>query len=543
MLSIVALLLISILEIFCDDDLILTLPNGKIRGISVTPPATVNLTYYAYLGIPFAAPPIGNLRFQPPQPAPNWEGILEANNNSVSCYQVDKDEKYQTEDCLYLSVFTPLKPSDSRKLPVLVSIYGGTFIHGHASYSSKAPAFLISHHLILVTFNYRVGPFGFLSTGDTVIPGNMGLKDQQLALKWVHQNIEFFGGDPQQVTIMGQSAGSASVTYQLLSSGSAGLFRAAIGMSGSVLCDWAQQRNAVETAYGIATEIDPSFERTRSTQELSDFLLNVDAGLIVNTHDKYNVFSPVIEVPHEGAFISDVMYTSVENGSFTKVPVLMGFNSEEGIGMAKDMDSWKKHVKRYDEDPRSLVDDDMYITDNYVKLEVGYKIRSIYMGDQPFGDNVGKAIQYYSDNRFIRPILKFAELLSQHIDLYFYEFSYHGELGQNNVSIPGIGKVAHAEDQKYLWANYDNYDQFSESDVKTLQRYVKLVANFVKFLNPTPENEELFDNVTWPTATSDSFTYLNIDENLSLNKNPRNFSYGPWVDIFEEYVPKPFISF
>ncbi|XP_056632576.1 carboxylic ester hydrolase-like [Diorhabda sublineata] len=543
MLYFALLLLITIVQIFCDDDLLISLPNGKIRGISVTPPVTGDLTYYAYLGIPFAAPPVGNLRFQPPQPVTNWEGILEANNNSVSCYQVDKEEKYQTEDCLYLNVYTPLKPEDTRKLPVLVSIYGGTFIHGHANYNNKLPAFLIRQDLILVTFNYRVGPFGFLSTDDGVISGNMGLKDQQFALKWVHDNIEYFGGDPQQVTIMGQSAGSASVTYNLISPGSKGLFRAAIGMSGSALCTWAYQRNAEQIAYGIAAEIDPTFNVTRSTEELLEFLVSVDASSIVATGNKYKVFAPVIEPPHEGAFISDLMYTLVENGTFHQVPVLMGFNSEEGIGVASDMESWKKRVQGYDDNPSLLVDSDMYIFNSDIKWEVGNKIRSIYVGDQPFGDNVGKAVQYYSDNKFIRAIIKFAELLSKHVDLHFYEFTYHGELGQNNISIPGIGKVVHGEDQKYFWAYYDNYDQYPESDKKVLQRYVTLMCNFVKYLNPTPTNDELFDNIIWPSVTEGDFTYLDIGENLNLYKNPRNFSYGSWVDLYEQYALKPYISF
>ncbi|XP_056633703.1 venom carboxylesterase-6-like [Diorhabda sublineata] len=539
----IVLLLFTTSQVFCDDDLLVTLPNGKLRGISLTAPITGNLTYYAYLRIPFAAPPVGNLRFQPPQPPANWEGILEANNVSVSCYQVQATDKYESEDCLYLHVYSPVKPTDTRKLPVVVEIYGGTFLKGHASYNNKAGAFLMSYGVVLVTFNYRVGPFGFLSTGDTVIPGNMGLKDQQAALRWIQQNIEYFGGDPQKVTIMGQSAGSASVTYQLLSPGSAGLFRAAIGNSGSALCNWANKMNAVDTAYGIAAEIDPSFDRSRSTQELADFLLSVDASAIVSTQYHFYVFPPVLEVPHDGAFITESMYTLVETGAFNKVPVLMGFNSEEYISKGKDMNLLAKYAQQFDNNPRLLVDGDMSITDDAVKLEVGQKIRQIYAGDGLLVDNLGKLIQYYSDNTFIRAIIKFADLVSHHVNVYLYEFTYHGEIGGQSIYVPGIGRVGHGEEQKYFWANFDSYDQYPESDRLVQQRYIRLLVNFITYLNPTPANDELFGNVIWSNAQSPYFSYMDIGENLVLMQNPRNFSYVPWVELYEQYAKKPFISY
>uniref|UniRef100_A0A6P7G416 Carboxylic ester hydrolase n=1 Tax=Diabrotica virgifera virgifera TaxID=50390 RepID=A0A6P7G416_DIAVI len=334
-----------IFKVYCDDDLIVTLPNGQIRGITVTPPVTIDLTYYAFLGVPFAAPPIGELRFKPPQPANNWDGILEANNSKISCYQTDKDDDYQTEDCLHLNVYTPNNPSSGKKTPVLVFIYGGTFVHGHANYDPKSVAFLMRENITVVTFNYRVGPFGFLSTADTVVPGNMGLKDQQFVLKWMQNNIHLFGGDKAKVTIMGQSAGAASVTYQVLSPGSAGLL---------------------------------------------------------------GVFAPVIEVPHDGAIISDNMYESLVNGTFNKVPLLLGFNSEESIGMAK-----------------------------------------------------------------------------------------------------------------------------------ALRRYVQIVANFVKNLEPSISDE----TIDWPLVQSGSISYLDIDEQLSIKENPREFSYAKWEDIFSYYARTPYLSY
>ncbi|CAG9838568.1 unnamed protein product [Diabrotica balteata] len=539
------LLVHFIFKAYCNDDLIVTLPNGKIRGITVTPPAVVkDITYYAFLGIPFAAPPVGPLRFKPPQPAKNWNGILEANNNKVSCFQTDQHDDYETEDCLYLSVYTPNKPSSGKQTPVLVFIYGGGYVHGHATYGSKSVAFLMKDDITVVTFNYRVGPFGFLSTEDTVVPGNMGLKDQQLALKWVHNNIHLFGGDKNKITIMGQSAGAASVTYQLLSPGSAGLFSAAIANSGSALCNWAHQNNALDTAYGIANEIDPNFGRKKTTQELLKFLQSVDASAIHATSNKYKIFAPVIEVPHDGAIISANMYDSLVQGHFNKVPLLMGFNSEESIGMAKDINAWINHCKMYDANPGGLVDPDMHITDYKTKLAVGNEIKNLYVGHSTFEHEYGKGIQYFGDNTFIRAIIKFAELYTQHVkEVYFYQFSYHGKLGQNDIYIPGIGRVAHAEDQWYFWCYWDTYSQFPTPDIITMQRYVGLLANFVKYHNPTPVAQPIFDNVIWPEIRSHYFAYLDIDTKLSIRYNPRNFSYNAWVGFYDKYAKKPFISY
>nr|AIY68365.1 esterase [Leptinotarsa decemlineata] len=540
MLKLSVFLYFALYEVSSEDPII-TISNGKIRGISAHSSLN-NLTYYAYMGIPFATPPVGNLRFKPPQPVENWDGILDTKNNEVTCYQTDRYDKHETEDCLYLNVYTTVGPMNNTKLPVIMFIYGGTFVHGHAPYGHKDPVFVIEKGVLMVTFNYRVGPFGFLSTGDTVIPGNMGLKDQQLALKWVQKNIQFFGGDPDKVTLMGQSAGAASVTYQILSPGSRGLFRAAIANSGSALCTWAHQRNAVETAYGIAAEIDPSFSRNRSSADLLEFLLSVDAESISKTCDKFTVFAPVIEEPHEGAIISDVMYETVEKGDINRVPLLIGINSEEEINKAANIDSLISKSVKYDEDPKLIVDDDMYIEDGDEKLAIGESIRGIYTNGL-FQDDIGKTVQYSSDNRFTKAVIKFAELQSHYTDVYFYQFSYHGLMENNTVSLDGVGKVAHAEDQKYFWARYDDYQEFPRSDMMTLDRYVTLLTNFAKCLNPTPEKRDLFDNVLWPKVSKDVYYYLDIDTNITVQHNPRNTSYYKWVDIFEKYVPKPFISF
>lgn len=157
-------------------------------------------------------------------------------------------------------------------------IFGGGFYEGNALFSEYGPHYFMEEEVVIVTVSYRLGPFGFLSTNDEVILGNAGLKDQNLALKWVQKNIHLFGGDPKKVTIFGNSAGAASVSCHILSQKSVGLFRAGIGQSGSSLTIWSYARSARSVAYQMAADINSSFNNDSSSEELLNFLQNVNAS-------------------------------------------------------------------------------------------------------------------------------------------------------------------------------------------------------------------------------------------------------------------------
>ncbi|KAJ8981443.1 hypothetical protein NQ317_000117 [Molorchus minor] len=533
-------------------------PPGQIRGVATTTQRN-GQPYYAYLGIPFAAPPVGNLRFQPPQPVASWDGILDTQQYNNMCYQVGNDNSLETEDCLYINVYTPEAPGTNAALPVMFNIYGGGYVHGYAG-GLYGPQFVVEQDVVVVSINYREikhssyvlkGNIGirarnirFLSTGDTVIPGNMGLKDQQFGLKWVQENIHLFGGDPTKVTIMGQSAGAASVTFQILSPGSSGLFRAGIAESGSALCGFAYQRNPVDTAYGVAAAIDPTFTNDKTSQELLEFLQSVDAKAIDNTADQYKTYAPVIEVEHDGAFITESMYEAVKNGRINKVPLVIGINSEEQIAHAADLDNLKKTMRNYEKNVQLLVSDDMNIDDSDTRTAAGEAAKEIYT-DGLFQDDPVASIEFLSDSAYVRAIIRYAEWQSHYTDVYFYQFSYHGLLGGNDVSLDGLGKVAHAEDTKYLWSKVSGTDlsSYPASDITTLDRYVALFTNFAKTLNPTPETTDLLQNVIWPKASSDQYYYLDIDENLQIKENPREFSYRKWVELYDTYANEPLISY
>ncbi|KAK9746893.1 Carboxylesterase family [Popillia japonica] len=186
-------------------------------------------TFSAFEGVPFARSPVGELRFegQPPKKPYNWTGtwIADANHLCIQSFVGVKTlEVAGEEDCLYLNVYVPrVEPNSSDNLNVIVHIHGGAFMLGSGHFYA-GPSYLMDKNVILVTINYRLGPFGFLSTEDEIQPGNNGLKDQVQSLKWIQKSIKYFGGNPDSVTLTGLSAGGASVHYHYFSPLSKGLF-------------------------------------------------------------------------------------------------------------------------------------------------------------------------------------------------------------------------------------------------------------------------------------------------------------------------------
>ncbi|KAM9744723.1 bile salt-activated lipase-like isoform 2-T2 [Menidia menidia] len=218
-------------------------------------------TVDVFKGVPFADKPG---KWEKPKPHPGWSGILEATKYRDRCLQVTmlQTKTQGSEDCLYLNIFVPQGRSLSSGLPVMVYLFGGAFLLGASNdvaflgdslYDGKEMA--DRGGVIVVTVNYRVGTLGFLSSGDDRLPGNYGLWDQHAAISWVRRNIAAFGGNPDNMTIFGQSAGAASVSFQMLSPHSKGLFRRAITQGGVALSPWALQRNPMALTKKVARKV------------------------------------------------------------------------------------------------------------------------------------------------------------------------------------------------------------------------------------------------------------------------------------------------
>ncbi|XP_006894470.1 PREDICTED: bile salt-activated lipase-like [Elephantulus edwardii] len=292
-----------------------------------------------FKGIPFAAVPKA---LENPQRHPGWQGTLKAKEYKKRCLQatITQDNTYGSEDCLYLNIWVPQgKKEISRDLPVMIWIYGGAFLMGSGqganflnNYLYDGEEIATRGNVIVVTFNYRVGPLGFLSTGDPNLPGNYGLRDQHMAISWVKRNIAAFGGDPDNITIFGESAGGASVSLQTLSPYNKGLIRRAISQSGVALSPWAIQKNPLLWAKIIAKKVgcplDDTSKMAKCLKVTDPRALTLSYKLPVVAMEypvlHYLAFIPVVD----GDFIPDDPMNLYANAA--DIDYLAGTNDMDG---------------------------------------------------------------------------------------------------------------------------------------------------------------------------------------------------------------------
>jgi len=388
------------------------------------------------------------------------------------------------------------------------------------------------------------------------------LKDQLMALKFVNQYIEYFGGDPNKVTVFGQSAGGASVHYHVLSPKSKGLFRAAICESGSSLSAWASQRNQTEISRLLATIIDPNLKNA-SSSEINTYLLSLPAETIDraahviakmekpsdNQIQQGFYFAPVIEIEHEDAFLSQSMYESVKNGNINDVKIILGLNSEEMLFYVADDTLSNKSIE-VTADNTILVPRGLNAKESDIPV-VAQKIKDFYSPYLDFSNNWRSLIKYYSDQSFARSLIKTAELQSRWADVYFYEFQYHGVLG-GYTDEPVIGfsdDIRHGEEMSFiLRRNYGGLNttdltKYPETDQTVQKRFIRMFTDFAKYLNPTPEPIDLLQNITWPTVKPNDFQYLAIGAWLEVRRNPKEDMFRFWEQIFSTYGVEPFTSY
>ncbi|KAG8306908.1 hypothetical protein J6590_035986 [Homalodisca vitripennis] len=249
---------------------IVQIAQGKLRGRIVN--SWSGKKIISFIGVRFAEPPTGINRFQPPVPVKPWTEVRNATEDGPLCPIPGRNDT--SEDCLFLCVHTK---NLSGRQPVIIYFHPGGFAGGTGNYRYTGPQYLLDHDVVLVSFNYRNGPLGFLSTGDEVLPGNYGLKDQLLVMKWVRQNIAHFGGDPLSVTLFGYSAGGGSVQLHMLSPLSRGLFHRAISSSCSATTAAVLNRDPLTLARRFANLLNCS---TETSQQIRDCLLSLPEAAI-----------------------------------------------------------------------------------------------------------------------------------------------------------------------------------------------------------------------------------------------------------------------
>lgn len=525
--------------------LLVNLPNGQIRGHEIK--TFTSRSYYAYQAIPYATPPLEKLRFQAPLPAQDWSGIINATTDSHMCYQLNYDGPEESEDCLYINVFTPVldRKKNSTKLPVDFWIYGGGLRDGAARFQDYRPDYWIDEDIIIVTHNYRVGIFGFLSTGDNIIPGNNGLKDQVLALQWTYQNIHLFGGDINKITVHGQSAGAVSASNHLLIKQSAGLFRSVIAESGSPMNMYSFIENPKEYAIQLTQAINKNISSNATSEEIRDYLLSLDGKTIDSYSRAPAITQPAVAIEADSptAVVTREMYEMFDSGNFTKVPILMGICSEEALFIAKSNNYLVKLGETYDKDS-SLVVPAIFPHKPEIDLSViGKAVKQIYINQSDtWANHPGRVVRHFSDQRFSRAIIKQGKLISKYAPVYFYQFSYDGDVGGWNTVVEDAERVEHAEELYYVFLNRSLSD-ISESDALIHNRLIKLWTNFVKYGNPTPQLTNLVENLTWPKVSPNNYQYLNINKTLSIEVNPKNDYFSKWENIYDTYGKRPFATY
>ncbi|KAI9580767.1 esterase B1-like [Glossina fuscipes] len=479
----------------------LKITQGCIRGLKVQ--SIYGDWYYSFEGIPFAEPPVGRLRFKSPQPIACWSGVKDCLQFKHKPLQKNENGEIEgSEDCLYLNVFSKNIFTD-KKLPVLVWIYGGGFGTGGCIRDYiYGPDYFMMEDVVLVTFNYRLSVIGFLSLSDpdVGVPGNAGLKDQVLALKWVKCNIGYFGGDPNNVTLFGQNAGGSSVHYMLSTDRARNLFHKAICQSGCMLHDWAISNDAIELTYLVACR--KGYKGPRNNDKcILEFLQAVPAEKLIDIDDLDTVgryksylyaFMPSIE-PYESedSIITRPIWELIKSGWGNSIPLIVGGTSFEGLSMYPILKKLPEIVERLKNKRVKLLPNDVPIEcTNMAKI-----LSKLHFGEkQTIGDNVCSLLDYYSYrmiwhglHRFLLARLKYAKAPTYQYCFDFDSpiFNHHRELLSGGDFTEG---VAHGDDLSYLFYSYyssklDNYCQ----EYFIIRRMIRMWTAFAKTSNPNCE--------------------------------------------------------
>ncbi|KAG6440817.1 hypothetical protein O3G_MSEX001463 [Manduca sexta] len=505
-------------------------------------------SYYSFKGIPYAEPPVGKLRFKAPRPPLPWDGVRPAKEHGNVCPQVNifTDQLVPgSEDCLYLNVYTPeIKPQ--KPMAVMIFIHGGGYKSGSGNEDNYGPDYLIRHDVVVVTINYRLDALGFLCLDTPDVPGNAGLKDQVMALKWVKENIAQFGGDPNEVTIFGESAGGASTTYHIISPMSKGLFKRAISMSGVPFCDWSLENQPRRRAFvlGKLLGID-----TKDPNELLEFLQNVPTEKLINTDPcitkseelinnilKMYHFTPVVEKDFgQEHFMTEEVTQILKNDTINEVDLLIGHTSEEVLlGTPKFENEFIQKYNRYQE---MFVPTEILISSTTETiLHLGDEIKNYYFGNKLVNnDSMREMITYSNELVFIYPIYRFLKQLPKTGDSkrFMYKFSAVSKrnvYGQAGIKY-GIVGASHLDDLMYLFdakMHSLKYEKGSPED-KLVNLVCTVFTNFAKYGTPTPDSSL---GISWPEFDSNIKNYVNITDTLTVEHETGD-ALTFWDSIYE----------
>ena len=523
-------------------------PVGKILGRWGR--SEKGAAFQSFRGVPYGKV---TQRFGAADPAEPWgEAVLEAHQERDVCPQhPGRSSLHATgmsEDCLNLNVFVP-GGGELTNLPVMVWIHGGAYVGGSGGDYYYGPEFMMDEGIILVTINYRLGALGFLNLKTQDVPGNAALWDQHLALTWVQENIHAFGGEPGKVTLAGESAGSFSVMYHLVSPASKGLFRAVISQSGAPFSSyWSPDFMEADKPRRIATALAESFGCDVSSDESlmaclrrrswSDFIWTdvfcKDGNIC--TVDPWNA---VVDDYMEFPFLPDTPYNIAMAGGQSHVPLLMGVNSEEGI----------YHAAKYIKDPSLFVEINeqwdskgpQYIFDSEAPTEamqsIAQRVKTFYLGEEEASmETIHKVIDMFSDIIFWAGPHRYIKLAgSGRQDAPIFQYLLTAK-SSNSFARLSLGLddsdlgVCHADDLYHLFKNHVHNMTFNEGDLMLREFFLDSWSSFVRSGEPRPGS--------WLPVDPSSPKYLNISFEPHMESSQDYLDRMEfWMTILDEIQP------
>ncbi|XP_031430898.1 neuroligin-1 isoform X2 [Clupea harengus] len=580
-----------------ETDPVVTTVQGRLRGFKKELNNEILGPVIQFLGVPYAAPPTGERRFQPPEPPLPWSDIRNATQFGPVCPQnilegrlpdvmlpvwftnsievVSSYVQDQSEDCLFMNIYVPtedgpltkkqsddlgdndgaededIRESGSPK-PVMVFIHGGSYMEGTGNMFDGS--ILASYgNVIVITVNYRLGVLGFLSTGDQAAKGNYGLLDQIQSLRWISENIAFFGGDPLRITVFGSGAGASCVNLLTLShysegnrwsNSTKGLFQRAIAQSGSALSSWAVSFQPAKYARMLAKKVGCNL---KDTVDLVECLQRKHYKELVDQDiqpARYHIaFGPVID----GDVIPDDPQILMEQGEFLNYDIMLGVNQGEGLKFVELIVDNENGVQANDFDyaVSSFVDDLYGYPEGKDILRETIKFMYTDWADRHNPETRRKTLlALFTDHQWVAPAVATADLHSSFgSPTYFYAFYHHCQTEQ----VPPWADAAHGDEIPYVFGlpmigPTELFPcNFSKNDVMLSAVVMTYWTNFAKTGDPNqpvPQDTKFihtkpnrFEEVAWSRYNQKDQLYLHIGLKPRVKEHYRANKVNLWLEL------------